>query len=126
MHHKIRYYNKAFHDLRIKNVHIVPLAKGIWHVSCALSNCFEIDGHGGSSTGNDWKKSSTSVYFRNDSSLGSFHGMMAELTFYPDTLEEANFSLFVDGMSKRTYNGVLVSSKCFSKKWDEYCQRKKS
>jgi hypothetical protein len=68
---------------------------------------------------NDWEKTSHSVYFGDDWSIKSGK-MRAEITLYPDTFEEANLALQVDGISKTTYRCIMVSRKCLNKKWEEY------
>ena len=120
MHYKIRYYNKP-HDLRLSNVRLVPLGKGILLVTCELNpRGFDIDSHGGSCSGKDWKKTNHSVYFRDDNSVCLPQKTRAELILYPDTPEEAYLALQVDGISKTTYQGILVSRKCLNRKWAEY------
>jgi hypothetical protein len=131
MHYKIRYHNKP-HDLRLSNIRLVPLGKGILLVTCELNlRGYGIDYHGGSLCGN-WKKTSRSIYFGDDSLPGTVFStddsiasqqeqkMRAELILYPDTPEEANLALQVDGISKITYRGILVSQKCLNRKWAEY------
>ena len=118
MHYKIRYHNKP-HDLRLSNVRLVPLGKGILLVTCELNlRGYDIDSHSGSSSG-DWKKTSHTVYFGDDGSTLSGK-MRAELSLYPDTPEEADLALQVDGISKTTYRCILVSRKCLDRKWTEY------
>jgi len=120
MHYKIRYHNKP-HDLRLSNVRLVPLGKGILLVTCELNlRGYDIDHHGGSSCGDNWKKTSHSVYFGDDNSICLPQKMRAELTLYPDTPEEANMALQMDGISKTTYRCIMVSRKCLNKKWAEY------
>lgn len=116
MHYKIRYYNKP-HGLKLTNIHMVPLGKGILLVTCELNlRGYDIDHHGGS-CGKDWKKSSHSTYFGDD---GLVQLTRAELILYPDTPEEAELALQVDGISKTTYRCILVSRKCLNRKWAEY------
>jgi hypothetical protein len=121
MHYKIRYHNKP-HDLKLSNVHIVPLGKGILLVTCELNlRGYEIDYHGGRCEGDNWKRTSHSVYFGDDSTIPpSKQEMRAELTLYPDKPEEACMALQVDSMSKTTYRCIMVSRKCLDKKWAEY------
>lgn len=48
MHCKIKYHNKP-HPLRLSNVHICPLAKGVWFISCDMNlRGYEINSSGGS------------------------------------------------------------------------------
>lgn len=120
MHYQIRYHNKP-HGLKLSNVRLVPLGKGILLVTCELNlRGYDIDHHCGHiPAGNDWKKTSNSVVFGDDWTTKSGK-MRAELILYPDTPEEAHLALQVDSMSKTTYRCILVTRKCLNKKWAEY------
>ena len=115
MHYKIRYHNKP-HDLKLSHVHIVPLAKGVWWVTCELNlRGFEINSWGSSSDPQKgWKGNNTSVCFEDDKEI------RAELILYPDTPEEAELGLTTGNIFKHSYHSILVSKKCFNKKWDDY------
>ena len=116
MHYKIRYRNKP-HDLRLSSVHIYPLGKGIWFVSCDLNlRGYDICGTRSESLPNREGSRYHSVYFTDDKDI------RAELILYPDTKEEADLNLSVHQIAKHSYHAIMVSSKCFRKKWDEYCE----
>lgn len=118
MHFKVRYYNKP-HDLRLSNIRICPLAKGIWLTICELNlRGYDIICHGSEGLAGQEGSRYHSVSFGDDKDI------RADLILYPDTPEEADLSLEVSSISKRTYYSIMVSSKCLSKKWDEYCKIK--
>jgi hypothetical protein len=120
MHYKIKYYNKP-HSLRLSNVHICPLAKGVWFISCDLNlRGYEINSSGGSHDPKKegYKKTDYSVWFGDDKDI------RAELSLYPDSQEEADILLQVHQISKRTYEAIMVSNKCFSKSWESYCKER--
>ena len=118
MHYKIKYHNKP-HPLRLSNVHICPLSKGIWFISCDLNlRGYEINSSGGSynPNKNGYRKTDHSVWFGDDKDI------RAELSIYPDSQEEADILITVHQISKRTYQAIMVSNKCFSKSWKNYCK----
>ena len=112
MNFKVRYHNKP-HGLKLSNIHICPLAKGVWFVTCDLNlRGYDINSHGsGPGKGQ-------SVFF------GDEEDIRAELTLYPKTSEEENLSLTVSQITKTTYQAILVSSKCLNSAWDKYCKDK--
>lgn len=114
MNYQIRYHNKP-HELRLSNVHICELAKGIWWVTCDLNlRGYDICCHGGESDKNGEKY--CSVYFDDDKEI------RAELILYPKTKEERNLSLTVANIYKRTYHAIMVSDKRLHTSWDKYCK----
>ena len=118
MHYQIRYHNKP-HDLhlRLSHVLIVPLAKGIWWVSCDLNlRGYEIACHGSEGLPNGKGSRYHSVSFDDDKDI------RAELILYPDTPEEADLNLEVSQIQKRTYHAILVSKRCLTRSWNTYCK----
>ena len=108
---QVRYHNKP-HDLRLRSIHICELARGIWWVTCGLNlRGYEIAWHGGEPGRN------TSVFFGDDDKKKQ---VRAELILYARTKEEGKLSLMVDGIQKRTYHAILVSSKRLSSAWKKF------
>jgi hypothetical protein len=96
------------------------MAKGIWLVTCDLSTRdYSIQATGSEDLPNNRGSRYYSVMFGDD------QYSRATLTLYPDTPEEANVILKVSQISKKTFHAVLISGKCLSKKWDEYCKNRK-
>jgi len=110
----VRYYNKP-HDLKLSGINIVPLAKGIWYVTCDMNlRGYDIVSWGNSSGGN--KLSIHKTFFGDDDDI------RAALILKSETKEESDIAVQCDRVSKKTYSAILVSSKLFSKKWNEYCK----
>lgn len=117
MHYRVCYHNKP-HSLRLSNIHIVPMGRGMWHVICELNlRGYEINSWGGVYSGEGWEKSRRSVAF------GDEGGIRAELILYPDISSEADIAMEVGNIFKHTYYSVLISRKVYGKRWDEYCNR---
>src|SRR4030043_157966 len=107
---QVRYHNKP-HDLRLSNIHICTVAKGIWLVSCEWNlRGYDINSHGSGPGKGE------SVFFGDDDH------MRAELILYPETTEEKNLSLTVANIYKRTYYAIMVSTKRLNSAWDLYCK----
>jgi hypothetical protein len=101
----VRYYNKP-NDLRISNIHVVPLAPGMWYVTADLSGRWEIDSHG--SDGND-----ETVYFSDGEQI------VGMLRFLPESVLEEDLFI-IDQVSKRTYHAFLINHDIHTRKWDIY------
>lgn len=118
MRFRVKYHNKP-HSLKLSNIHIVPMAKGVWHLICELNlRGYDVICTGGTSS-NNWKKCNHSIDFRDDKDI------RAELTMYPDTPEEAHVMHFGQ-IYKHTYYAVLISDKVYCKQWDTYCKNKRN
>ena len=116
---RVIYHNKP-HKVRVQNLHLVSVCKGVWAVYATLKGwqSQEINSWGSDGDGDE------SVYFGDDETHKECH-IRAEIKFLPEARHERCPRLF-DGLHKGTYEAVLVSHRCLSRAWDRYLKRRES
>jgi len=112
---KVLYHNKP-HGVRVYNVHLAPVYRGVWLLHAELSRkegCAEQEINSWGSDGDG----SESVYF-GDSTPDSCE-IRAQIKLVPENKFEAE-PLLVEHLHKDTYEAVVMARKVRSDSWIRY------
>jgi hypothetical protein len=109
----VKYHNKP-HGIRLHNVHLVPVVRGVWllHAELRWWQSQDVNSWGSDGDGTE------SVYFGDDDTH-SKPEIRAQIKLVPGCPFEREPRL-VDRLMKDTYEAVVVAKGVWSKSWDRY------
>lgn len=110
---KVIYHNKP-HDRRLHNVHLVPVAKGVWMLHAELKwwQSQEVNSWGSDGDGTE------SVYFGDDDTHRQPE-IRSEIKLVPESKFECDPRI-VDRLHKDTYEAVVMAKGMWDKSWTRY------
>lgn len=106
----VRYHNKP-HGVRIHNLHLVPVVKGVWRLHAELHGWEGQEIHSWGSDGHG----DESVYFGDEES----GQCQAQIKLIPGCDYERE-PMLIDRLRKDTYEAVVLSKSVESSSWRRY------
>jgi hypothetical protein len=111
----VKYHNKP-HGVRLYNVHLAPVCRGVWLLHAEMSRKEGCPGQEINSWGSDGD-GSESVYFGDET--GERPEIRSQLKLVPERPFE-RYPRLVDRIRKNTYEGVVVAQGLWSDSWSQY------